>query len=203
MRRIPLSRRSHIVGFQPLPSGPVEHESALERDFVTLTSFAEPTASITSQPVTIRYRVGQAWRRYTPDFLVEREQRLSELIEIKYVADLCRNEERLRPAFAAADVWARERGASFRVVTELEIRGPRLTNAQRLLPLRSAPIDDELSERVLTETRSQPSPTFGSVLAAMSGDRALLSTLWRLIAHGRLGADLSTAISFTTRIFAT
>ena len=203
MRRIPLSRRSHIVGFQPLPSGPVEHESALERDFVTLTSFAEPTASITSQPVTIRYRVGQAWRRYTPDFLVEREQRPSELIEIKYVADLCRNEERLRPAFAAADVWARERGASFRVVTELEIRGPRLTNAQRLLPLRSAPIDDELSERVLTETRSQPSPTFGSVLAAMSGDRALLGTLWRLIAHGRLGADLSTAISFTTRIFAT
>ena len=203
MRRIPLSRRSHIVGFQPLPSGPVEHESALERDFVTLTSFAEPTAVITSQPVTIRYRVGQTWRRYTPDFLVEDAHRRRELIEIKYVADLCCNRERLRPAFAAAEVWARDRGASFRVVTELEIRGPRLTNAQRLLPLRGAPIDAELAERVLTATRSQVSPTFGSVLAAMSGDTALLGTLWRLIAHGRLGADLSAAISFNTRIVAT
>ena len=203
MRRIPLSRRSHIVGFQPLPSGPVEHESALERDFVTLTSFAEPTAVITSQPVTIRYRVGQTWRRYTPDFLVEDAHRRRELIEIKYVADLCCNGERLRPAFAAAEVWARDRGASFRVVTELEIRGPQLTNAQRLLPLRGAPIDAELAERVLTATRSQVSPTFGSVLAAMSGDSALLGTLWRLIAHGRLGADLSTAISFNTRIVAT
>jgi len=132
LRRIPVSRRSHVVGFQPLPSGPVEHESALERDFVTLTSFTEPTVSITSQPVTIHYSDGRTRRRYTPDFLVTGARRRTELIEIKYDADLRNNQKRLEPAFAAAHAWALERSGTFRVVTELEIRGPRLTNAQRL-----------------------------------------------------------------------
>ncbi|TED11288.1 heteromeric transposase endonuclease subunit TnsA, partial [Pseudomonas aeruginosa] len=42
MRRIPLSRRSHITGFQPVRHKAVEHESALERDFVLLTQFRDP-----------------------------------------------------------------------------------------------------------------------------------------------------------------
>jgi hypothetical protein len=54
-RRIPLSRRSHIIGFQVLPNGTASHESALERDFVTLTSFSNPAAIIRSQPVTIGF----------------------------------------------------------------------------------------------------------------------------------------------------
>jgi hypothetical protein len=49
-RRIPLSRRSHITGFQSLKTGTAEHESTLERDFVTLTCFVDPSAIITSQP---------------------------------------------------------------------------------------------------------------------------------------------------------
>ena len=51
MRRIPLSRRSHITGFQPLPTGTAEHESALERDFVARTSLLDPAASI---PAAVR-----------------------------------------------------------------------------------------------------------------------------------------------------
>jgi hypothetical protein len=195
LRRIPLSRRSHIIGFQPLPSGPVEHESALERDFVTLTSFTEPTVSITSQPVTIHYFDGRTRRRYGA-------RRRTELIEIKYDADLRSNQERLQTAFAAAKAWALERCGTFRVVTELEIRGPHLTNAQRLLPLRHVPLDLERSASLLAATRSQHSATIGSVLAAVPGDSISLSTLWRLIARGSLRADLSAAISFDTAIFA-
>lgn len=40
VRRIPLSRRSHIIGFQPLATGTAEHESALERGFVREQTFA-------------------------------------------------------------------------------------------------------------------------------------------------------------------
>jgi hypothetical protein len=202
LRRIPLSRRSHIVGFQPLPSGPVEHESALERDFVTLTSFTEPSVSITSQPVTIQYFDGRTRRHYTPDFLVTGARRRTELIEIKYDSDLRSNRERLEPAFGAAGAWALERCGTFRVVTELEIRGPLLANAQRLLPLRYAPIDPDLAARVLAAMQSQKSPTFGSVLAAVPGGGSSLATLWRLIARGLLRADLSGAISFDTPVFA-
>ena len=71
MRRIPLSRRSHIIGFQPLPTGTVEHESALERDFVLLTLFDDPAVRVRSQPVTLNFVHEGRQRRYTPDYLVE------------------------------------------------------------------------------------------------------------------------------------
>ena len=81
MRRIPLSRRSHIIGFQPLPTGTAEHESALERDFVTLTSFLDPHAVITAQPITITFQIdGAAWR-YTPDYSVAWSDGRREIVE--------------------------------------------------------------------------------------------------------------------------
>ncbi len=88
MRRIPLSRWSHVTGFQPLPTGAVEHESALERDFVTLTSFLDANAAITSQPVTIRFEHCGECRRYTPDFLVRWSNGRTDIVEIKYRANL-------------------------------------------------------------------------------------------------------------------
>jgi hypothetical protein len=59
MRRIPLSGRSHVTGFQPTLTGTTEHESALERDFVTLCTVADPAAEITAQPVTTPLHRGQ------------------------------------------------------------------------------------------------------------------------------------------------
>jgi hypothetical protein len=169
-RQIPLSRRFHVIGFQPLATGSAEHESALERDFVTLTSFADSTARIVSQPVTIAFPDGPITRRYTPDLFVRRRAERSELIEVKYQADLRAQGARLAPAFEAAQTWACERHATFRIVTEREIRGPRLKNAQRLLPLRDAPLDREIAELALIAARLLQPPTFGSLL--MSWARA-------------------------------
>ena len=101
MRRIPLSHRSHVTGFNAVPTGMAEHESALERDFVTLSSFADRDAKITSQPVTIRFEHDGEQRRYTPDFLVEWCDGRAELVEVKYWADLRARWKRFRPAFAA------------------------------------------------------------------------------------------------------
>lgn len=201
MRRIPLSRRSHIIGFQPLPTGTAEHESALERDFVTLTSFLDPGASITAQPITVWFRDGASTRRYTPDYLVRSSAGRSELIEVKYRADLCANWERLKPGFVAACMRARAAGAGFRVVTEQEIRGTTLDNANRLLPLRSAPCDLEMVQRAMTVVRALAEPTLGSVLAAFPASRSLaLATLWRLIARGALRVELSAPINFDTPV---
>ncbi len=201
MRCIPLSRRSHIIGFQPLATGIVEHESTLERDFVTLTSFMDAGASITSQPVTLTFRDASRSRRYTPDYLVRWSDRRTELIEVKYQADLEANQERLQPAFEVAREWAKEQGASFRTATEHEIRGPAFKNVQRLLPLRDVPLDAELAARVLAVTRSLEPPTFGGVLEALRAQRsAALATLWRLIARGTLRVDLSEPIRFDTEL---
>jgi TnsA-like endonuclease N terminal len=201
LRRIPLSRRSHIIGFQPLATGTTEHESALERDFVTLTSFLHPDASITSQPITLSFCDGATARRYTPDFLVRHAAGPMELVEVKYRSDLRTNWRHLRPGFSVARDWARERGARFRIATDRSIRGPVLNNARRLLPLRRAPIDAGVAELVLDATRSTPTATFGGVLARVPLSReAGLAALWRLIARGALRVDLGAPITFHTRV---
>jgi len=201
LRRIPLSRRSHIIGFQPLPTGIAEHESALERDFVTVTSFLDPAASITSQPVTLAFLDGHARRRYTPDFLVQASSGRSSLIEVKYRADLREQWPRLKPAFAAARTWAREHHATFRIATERQIRGPVLGNAKRLLPLRHAPLDVAVAQQALETSRQLDAPTFGAVLAALPVSRPVgLATIWKLIARGALRVDLSAPITLDTPI---
>jgi TnsA-like endonuclease N terminal len=186
LRRIPLSRRSHVTGFRPLDGEAVEHESALERDFVLLTRFLDPSAAITSQPITITFESEGRTRRYTPDFRVV-TGRGSELVEIKYRADLRAQWTRLRPAFEAARKTER-----FRIVTESAIRGPLLDNARRLLPLRDAPLDPAVADRAMAAARSLTAPTFGAVVNAAAEDRGqALGAVWRLIARGLLLADLT------------
>lgn len=200
MRRIPLSRRSHIIGFQPIATGVAEHESALERDFVTLTTFLDVGALITSQPLTISFHDAARLRRYTPDFCVCWTTGRSELVEVKYRTDLCANWSRLKPAFAAARLRAREEGATFRVATEQEIRGPALENAKRLVPLRDAPCDPEMAEQAMSVARALATPTFGDVLTALPNRSLALATLWRLIARGTLRVELSAPINFDTPV---
>ena len=109
MRRIPLSRRSHINGFQALGfSSATQDESALERDFVMLSTFIDATAEIVSQPVTLSFQEDSMQRRYTPDYLVHWSDGRSELVEVKYRADLRAYWRGLRLGFEIASTWAHE-----------------------------------------------------------------------------------------------
>lgn len=201
MRRIPLSRRSHVIGFQPLATGTAEHESALERDFVTRTSFLHPAASVVSQPLTLKYSDGIRSRRYTPDFLVRYGVGHARLVEVKYRNDLRCNWQRYLPGFTAAKAWAREHGSVFRIATERHIRDGLLENAKRLLPLRHSEIDTEVGRRLVGVIRDQRSPTFGNVIERGSVDRAAaVATLWRLIAHGTVRVDLHSPITLHTAL---
>ncbi len=201
MRRVPLSHRSHVTGFNAVPTGMTEHESALERDFVTLSSFADRDAKITSQPITIRFEHDGDRRRYTPDFLVEWSDGRSELVEVKYRADLRAGWKRFRPAFAAGRRWIRERGGSFRIATDRTVRCPALDAAKRLLPLRSATLDPDLAKTTLAMVRTLRDPTFQELANAMPAAREeALGVIWRMIAQGMLRIDVSAPIVPATRI---
>ena len=185
-----------MTGFRPLDGEAVEHESALERDFVLLTRWLDPSAGITAQPLTITFQNDGQSRRYTPDFRVVSGGR-SALVEIKYRADLREQWARLRPAFEAA----RRPGERCRSVPERAIRGPLLDNARRLLPLRDAPFDAAVADRAMTAARSLPAPTFGLVASAAAEDRAqALGAVWRLIARGLLQADLTRPVLHDTMV---
>lgn len=200
LRRIPLSRRSHIVGSQALATGVAEHESALERDFVTLASFNDSGAVLTAQPVTIRFEHDGRMRRYTPDFLVEWSAAGAELVEVKYRDDLRANWSRLRPAFVAARNWARDQGIRFRIATEREIRVPLLDAAKRLLPLRNTPIDAPLAELAIGRVRDGAIAFIDLVDALPASREASLAVVWRLIARGRLSVNLSAPIEPRTLV---
>lgn len=125
----------------------------------------------------------------------------TQLVEVKYRADLRANLLRLKPGFMAARRWARQHEAVFRVVTERSIRGSTLDNAKRLLPLRQAPLDPAVAELVLCAARSAQTATVGDVLAVLPVSRQIgLAALWRLIARGTLRVDLAAPINFNTRV---
>jgi len=201
MRRIPLSRRSHVTGFGCFERGLVEHESALERDFALLVTFDDPGAVIESQPMTIQFEATDGRRRYTPDFGVTWSDGRYELVEVKYRADLRANWLSLRPGFSAARDKAHEAGGRFRIATERSIRCPRLDNARRLLPLRRAPLDAALAEAVKAFVSRMEILTLREIVTAMPCDRVMaLGAVWRLMARGDLAFDRHLAVGFDTRL---
>ncbi|WP_354079434.1 TnsA endonuclease N-terminal domain-containing protein [Bradyrhizobium sp. S3.5.5] len=167
---------------------------------MTLASFMDAGAVITAQPVTIRFEHEGRQRRYTPDFRVIWSDGRTDIVEIKYRADLRARWHRLRPAFAAARGWAHSNGARFRIATERGIRGPHLEAAKRLLPLRSAPVDAVLAEQAMRYARVR-SINVGQLVDVLPAPReACLAVVWRLIARGAFVVDLTKPITAETQV---
>ncbi len=85
-RVIPLSRSRHVRGWHPVRRGhgAIGFESLLERRVIDALATYSELIRISSQPVTVTYREGQATRRYTPDLLVDLAEVPIELAEIGF-----------------------------------------------------------------------------------------------------------------------
>ncbi|WP_271553352.1 TnsA endonuclease N-terminal domain-containing protein [Bradyrhizobium sp. CCBAU 45394] len=179
-----------------------EHESALERDFVTLASFMDASAVVTAQPVTIHFQHEGRRRRYTPDFRADSGDDHCEIVEIKCRPDLRAGCSAFGRPFAAARNWAHCNGARLRIATERRIRYRQLDNATRLLPLRSAPVDTVLAERAVAHACAR-AVSFGDLIDALPISReASLAVVSRLIARGALIVDLTMPITSKSRVTA-
>lgn len=110
-------------------------ESTLERDFLTLLEYDDKVDDYGVQPITIHYENKGRAARYTPDMLVYFKSHVAKkplLVEIKYLADLKKDIELLKLKFRAADIYARENGLEFNVLTEADIRTAYLINVKFL-----------------------------------------------------------------------
>ncbi len=207
VRKIGLCYRS-VSGRVPMGAGraSVTVESTLERDFALLQRFDRDVAGIEEQPVRIEYRVGQGTkRRYVPDFLVTYRGagRPPQLVEVKYSTDPHLLAGALEVRFAAARRFAAERGWVFTLVTEKEIRTPRLENATFLLPFRDRPADPAFRDRLLTAAAEAPTTVQGLAdrVAGEAASRArVLPSLWTLIARFELVVDLDRPITMRTML---
>jgi len=207
VRKIGLCYRS-VGGRVPMGAGrpSVAVESTLERDFALLQRFDPDVVGIDEQPVRIEYLVGQGTRRhYVPDFLVtyRAADRPWQLVEVKYSTDPHLLAGSLEERFAAARSYAAERGWRFTLMTEKEIRTPRLENATFLLPFRNRSADSVFRARMLKAAARAPITVqaLADRIAGNSAERArVLPSLWTLIARFELEADLDQPITMQSML---
>jgi hypothetical protein len=209
VRKIGLCYRS-VSGRVPMGKGRpgVQVESTLERDFALLCRFDRSVATVEEQPVRIEYddADGRA-RSYVPDFLVTHKggRPVPRLVEIKYSTDPMLVSGQLDGRFAAARAYARRLGWRFQVVTELEIRTPRLENATFLLPFRGRSIAADLRDDLHAALRKVGPKSVVSladeVAEALDLSRPeVLPGIWTMVAEFEVIADLDCPLTMSTLV---
>ncbi|EKU25254.1 hypothetical protein XTGART2_0383 [Xanthomonas translucens pv. graminis] len=208
VRELRTSRRS-LTGRVTLGDGGVAaFESSLERDWLLALDFDPRVQAIQVQPFSLHYEHRGTTRRYTPD--VRAEYRLESgmatvVYEVKPSEELRLNWSAYRPRFKAAVRYCRDHGWRFKLVTERHIRTALLDNARFLRRYRALPEQDLYVQQLLYTLRALGTTTPQALLAAAywaeESRMAALPMLWKLIATGRLGADLHVPLTMSAPIW--
>ncbi|MDX9694389.1 MAG: TnsA endonuclease N-terminal domain-containing protein [Bacteroidales bacterium] len=111
----------------------VQFESSLERDFIYLVEFDKKVYRYLEQPFKLFYYQYNSQKYYIPDFYVEFWNGLKQIVEIKYNDDLIANKSIYQKKFNIAEEFCKKNGIEFKILTEKEIRSPKLFNAKFLL----------------------------------------------------------------------
>jgi len=209
VRKIGLCYRS-VSGRVPMGKGRpgVQVESTLERDFALLCRFDPSVVGIEEQPVRIEYDDADGHARsYVPDFLVTYRggRPVPRLVEIKYSTDPMLISGQLDGRFAAARAYARRQGWRFQVVSELEVRTPRLENATFLLPFRGRPVAAGLREALRLALRKGGPKSVASladeVAVALGLSRPeVLPGIWTMVAEFQVTADLDCPLTMNSLV---
>lgn len=215
-RTIGMGHRS-VRGTVQVKGTSIAHESTLERDLLTIVDFLPSAQRVRGQPVSLAFRDPETgrMRRYTPDVAVDfvgptvanpsTAAATSMIYEVKYRADLFAQWPRLKPAFLSARAHAREQGAKFKILTEREIRTPLLANVTFLRPYLRRAEHDGFEETLIATLMAYEEATPEIVLLASFSDAhsrlQALPHLWRLLALGRIEADLTQDLTMTSPIW--
>lgn len=139
------------------------YSSTIERDCLYEFEYDPAVQRYRAQPFTITGTTpdGHA-HRYTPDYLVIRHDG-REIVECKPAARL--DAPHTQQQIALGTTWAAENGHDFRVVTDTELRGPRLDNLKLLYRFAQLTPPSPQIQRCLMLLRSYPDGVAMRVLA--------------------------------------
>lgn len=184
-------------------------ESSLERDFMELARFDSNFEQIIPQPMTIGYfdSKGVA-HQYTPDGLLTHQAHLELppiLYEIKYRADFRDSWKQLIPKLRAAKSIAQERGWTFKVFTEKEIRTPYLKNVKFLWPFKQREFDEAMLNYVLSVMsdlqEADPALLSAALFSSRKNQATVIPVIWHLVAKLRIGCDLNQPLTMHSKIW--
>ena len=184
--------------------GDADFESILEADHLILLDFDQSVRSYEVQPVHIAVR--PKGTNYVPDALSHFRPapcgtiRPSELIEVKPAALLKKHRDDYAPKFEAARAFAEERGWTFVIKTEREIRTPRLANLKFLRRYRSLVVDPQDAAWVAAQIASfggtaSAAQLLSAEIVGVDTRLRLLPVLWSLIITGQLSVDLNKPVT--------
>lgn len=185
--------------------------AALLGDLFTLLDFNLEVLYYERQPVSIPYTdTSGDSRAYAPELLIFYRkdiapERLPLLCDVMLREDLFENWKELKPKFKAARAYAREQGFTFKVLTERDICTPYLWNAKFLLQFQRLPKHPKHTRVLLDKLSELGRTTAAALLAVCSGNeaecKAMLPSLWRLVARGRVGADLTCPVTMDSPLW--
>lgn len=208
VRKIPKNYLMVTGGFASRKNGRMMgFESLLERDYMILLEFDDAVERFEEQPVKIPFKKGV--KPYVPDILihygVDHKPRRPLLAEVKHTSDLAKNREKYDPKFALAQEYAADRDWDFRVVTEKEIRTPRLASLKFLrdyLHVDPEPEHAECITEVLQEEgRPMALDTLLDRLCESDSTRLqIVPVVWHMAALRQIVIDLEQPIDDKTRL---
>jgi hypothetical protein len=185
----------------------VHYESRIERAYIYLLEYDRAVKFYEEQPCTITYWYNQQKHYYTPDFLVHwiYDTRLPTLVECKPHTKLQETENRLK--WTAARLWCTRHKYEFAVVTDTLLSENRilLDNLEMLMSHAHQAFTPQFQLHILTQLKEAGGKLSVADLASRSTTANLAaldvkSCIWQLLFQGRLEADLTKPVNFTTPV---
>jgi len=203
VRKIPKNYLKVTGKFSSAKNGKsLGHEELLERDLMILLEYDDTVESFEEQPVKIPYSVnGKNRKPFVPDILIHYiastpgEVRRTILGEVKLSDDLKTNKDKYAPKFAAAKLYADERGWEWQLFTEKEIRNDHLENLKFLRQYHIDQSSDELKQEVIDFLKNaRGAVTVEDLLKKLcpNQDRVLYMApaMWHLVATNHISVNL-------------
>lgn len=202
VRKIP-KNHIHVTGRHAAQKsdGSADFESVLESEHLLLLDHDTLVKAYEVQPVNIP--VPGVPRGYVPDVFVEfypdQDGVIAppEIREVKSTQDLKANEAKYRPKFESAHLYCEKRGWSFKIITESEIRTPKLSNVKFVRAFKSQHHPQELIDRVLSQIAVLGPTDSATLLNSISTDPdeqlKWMPVLWHLVAKREISVNWEVA----------
>lgn len=211
VRKIP-KNHIHVTGRHAAQKSDevADFESLLESDHLLLLDHDLLVKRYETQPV--RIPVPRVPPGYVPDVLVEFHPdadgvpNVPELREVKPEAVLVRDQAKFAPKFEAAKRYCDQQNWVFKIVTERDIRTPRLANVKFLRGFESQQHPQELMDRVLklmaTFGRSDSKQILDAITLNPEEQLHWMPVLWHLVSKRQVTVDWDVAFGPVVPLFA-
>lgn len=168
-------------------------ESLLERDFIYLIEFDKQIIRYEEQPFKIKYKLNQKSHSYTPDFLIERQNK-KQIIEVKPQIKT-EKEEFIVFSSSMKKLLASE-GYEYLVVTDSTIRlQPKLSNIKLLWYYARIPISTRLKVLVHDFFYNTQQTVFSEFCLFLTHSKEQKELIYTFLFHGYLLIDISKPIT--------